>query len=181
VHDVAQQIDSQARVVYVDWDPVAAAHGQAILADNDRTAVVRADLREPEQVFADEQLTRLIDPSRPTVVLLIAVLHFVPDDQQPVELIRRIAAHLAPGSYIAISHASPEGHAAQLGKAAALYTRTASPVVTRSQEEIVALFGGLPILDPGVVQTPLWRPDFPDEIEADAYTYPGFAGVARVG
>ncbi|MBB5868905.1 O-methyltransferase involved in polyketide biosynthesis [Allocatelliglobosispora scoriae] len=181
VHEVAQEINPEARVVYVDWDPVAAAHGQSILAGNDRTAVVRADLREPESVFTDSQLTRLIDPSKPTVVLLIAVLHFVPDDQHPIELIGRIASLLAPGSYLAISHASPEGQPSELGKAAALYTQTASPVTTRSQTEIAALFGGLDIIEPGVVQTPLWRPDFPDEVDPEAQTYPGFAGVARIG
>jgi SAM-dependent methyltransferase len=179
VHEVAQEINPEAHVVYVDWDPVAVTHGQSILADNDRTAVVGADLREPELIFADPQLQRLIDLGRPTAVLLIAVLHFVPDEQQPIELIAKIAGFLAPGSYVAISHASPEGQAAEMGKAAALYKQTASPVVTRTQQEIIALFGDLTLIEPGVVQTPLWRPDFPDEVGPGALDYPGLAGVAR--
>jgi SAM-dependent methyltransferase len=179
VHEVAQEINPQSRVVYVDWDPIAVTHGQAILADNDRTAVISADLRDPEPIFADPKVRALIDPSKPTAVLLIAVLHFVPDDQKPIELIAKIARLLAPGSYVAISHASPEGQTGAMGKAAALYTQTASPVVTRTREEITALFGDLILLKPGVVQTPLWRPDFPDELGPDAHSYPGHAGVAR--
>jgi O-methyltransferase involved in polyketide biosynthesis len=178
VHEVAQEINPAARVVYVDWDPVAVTHGQAILADNDRTAVVGADLRDPEPIFDDPQVRRLIDPSKPTAILLIAVLHFVPDEQQPVELIARIAGCVAPGSYVAISHASTDP-TVELGKAAALYKQTASPVVMRTQEEIVGLFGALTLVDPGVVRTPLWRPDFPDEVGPQARDYPGHAGVAR--
>lgn len=178
VHEVAQAINPEAKVVYVDWDPVATAHGQAILAGNDRTRVIRADLREPEAVFADPLLGEIIDLSRPTVVLLIAVLHFVPDDQKPIELINRIAGQLAPGSYLAISHASDQ-QPSQLRQAAALYTQTASPVTTRSQAEIEALFGDMSIVEPGVVPMPLWRPDFPDEVGPEAHTYPGYAGVAR--
>jgi O-methyltransferase involved in polyketide biosynthesis len=180
VHEVAQEINPQARVVYVDWDPVAVVHGQAILEDNDRTVVIGADLREPEKLFANERLRGLIDPDRPTAVLLIAVLHFVPDEQQPIGLVGRIASLLAPGSHVAISHASPEGQAAQLGKAANLYQKTASPVTMRTQAEIAALFGDLELLEPGVVQAPLWRPDAPDAPGPEAYEYPGFAGVGRV-
>jgi O-methyltransferase involved in polyketide biosynthesis len=179
VHEVAQDINPQARVVYVDWDPVAVTHGQAILADNDRTAVIGADLRDPESVFDDPRLRQLIDPSKPTAVLLIAVLHFVPDEQKPIELIARIAGCVAPGSYVAISHASPVG-TMEMGKAAELYKQTASPVVTRTQDEIAALFGALTLVDPGVVRTPLWRPDFPDEVGTEAHDYPGHSGVARL-
>jgi len=180
VHEVAQEINPEARVVYVDWDPVAVAHGQAILADNDRTAVIGADLREPGAVFTDPRVRELIDPARPTAVLLIAVLHFVPDEQKPAQLIARIAGLLAPGSAIAISHASPEGRQSQLGRAATLYKQTASPVTTRSQQEIADLFGDLDLLEPGVVRTPLWRPDAPEEIGPEASEYPAFAGVGRM-
>lgn len=179
VHEVAQAIDPDARVAYVDWDPVAVAHGRSILADNDRTAVVRADLRDPDTYLSDPRLRAVIDPARPTAVLLIAVLHFVPDEQGPIGLIARIAAALAPGSYIVISHASPDRRQAELDSAAALYRQTASPVTTRSQAEITALFGDLELIEPGVVQTPLWRADFPDEVGSDAHDYPGFAGIAR--
>ncbi|NUT20429.1 MAG: hypothetical protein HOV77_14680 [Hamadaea sp.] len=180
VHEVAQELDPKARVVYVDWDPVAVAHGEAILEDNDRTAVIGADLREPAAIFADERVKALIDPSRPTAILLIAVLHFVPDELKPIELIGQISSLLAPGSHVAISHASPERQAEQIGQAANLYQKTASPVTMRSQAEIEALFGDLDLLEPGVVQTPLWRPDVPGELGPEAYEYPAYAGVGRV-
>ncbi|NUR30015.1 MAG: hypothetical protein HOV83_29895 [Catenulispora sp.] len=181
VHDVAQEINPETRVAYVDWDPVAVAHGQAILEDNPRTTVIGADLREPAAVFADPRVRALIDPAKPTAVLLIAVLHFVPDEEKPAELVAGIAELLAPGSYLAISHASPEKEESILDRAATLYRQTASPVTTRSPAEITALFGGLELLDPGVVRTPWWRPDFPDELGQEAAAYPGCAGVARVG
>jgi SAM-dependent methyltransferase len=184
VHEVAQAINPEARVVYVDWDPVAFTHGQAILAGQPFTNVVRGDLREPEALFASPEARSLIDLSRPVVVLLIAVLHFIPDEAKPGELIRRIGNLLAPGSYLVISHASPVASVANqpvnMDKAAALYSQTASPVTARSQSEIAALFGDFTVVEPGVVPAPLWRPDFPDEVGPDALTYPGYAGVARI-
>jgi O-methyltransferase involved in polyketide biosynthesis len=177
VHEVAQQINPEARVVYVDWDPVAVAHGRAILAGNDRTAVCGADLRDPEAVFGDPRVRELIDPARRTAVLLIAVLHFVPDEQKPAQLIARIAGLLAPCSYLAITHASPDNAQSELGRAASLYQQTVSPVTMRSQEEITDLFSGLDLLEPGVVHPPRWRPD--DAVGPDEHTYPAFAGVAR--
>jgi S-adenosyl methyltransferase len=184
VHEVAQAINPDARTVYVDWDPVAFAHGQAILAGQALTRVVRADLRDPEALCASDEVRSLIDFHRPVAVLLIAVLHFVPDEGKPAELVGRIAGLLAPGSYIAISHASPVTSSAfqpaVLDKAAALYTQTANPVTARTQPEIAALFGDLTVLEPGVVQAPLWRPDAPEELGPEATNYPGYAGVARV-
>jgi S-adenosyl methyltransferase len=184
VHEVAQAINPDARVVYVDWDPVAYAHGQAILAGQTLTKVVRGDLREPEELFASDEVRSLIDFGRPAAVLLVAVLHFIPDEGRPGELIRRIGALLAPGSYVVISHASPvvsdARQPAVLDKAAALYTQTANPVTPRSQSEITTLFGDLTILEPGVVPAPLWRPDSPEELGPDVKAYPGYAGVARV-
>lgn len=183
VHEVVQEINPDARVVYVDWDPVAVAHGQSILTDNDRAVAIHGDLREPEIVFADPRLRQLIDPSKPTAVLLIAVLHFVPDERRPIELVRRIAGFLAPHSYIAISHigSSPARQRQAQGKAAALYTQTASPVITRTQEEITALFGGFPIVEPGVVQMSRWRPDPSEDLDSIVDDLPGYAGIARIG
>jgi SAM-dependent methyltransferase len=181
VHEVAREVDADARVVYVDWDPVAVAHSRAILAGDERTAVIGADLRDPDRVFGDPALRALVDLDRPVAILLVAVLHFLHDDDRPDELIRTLAAAVAPGSYVVVSHASPAGRADELAEAAEFYERSNSSVRTRTREEITKLFGELALVHPGVVRTPLWRPESAVDAGPDAEHYPGFAGVARVG
>jgi hypothetical protein len=172
VHEVAQRADPGARVVYVDWDPVAVAHSRAILDGNDRARVIAADLRQPTQVLDDPDLRQLIDLDRPVAVLLVSVLHFVPDDDRPQEIVAEFAKAIAPGSHVVISHAA---------LLQALYNKSASPMRVRSRAEITELFGDLTLVEPGVVQMPLWRPDSPDDVGPDVESYPGYAGVARVG
>ncbi|MEV1288621.1 SAM-dependent methyltransferase [Micromonospora sp. NPDC049679] len=181
VHEVAQRADADSRVVYVDWDPVAVAHSRAILDGNHRASVIAADLRQPGQVLDDPALRQLIDLDRPVAVLLVSVLHFVPDDQRPREIVSEFAKAVAPGSYLVISHASSEGQPEQAARLQALYNKSASPMRVRSRAEISALFGDLTLVDPGVVQMPLWRPDSSDDVGPDVESYPGYAGVARIG
>jgi hypothetical protein len=181
VHEVAREGNPEARVAYVDWDPVAVAHSRALLAGDERTVAVSADLRDPRGVLADPALRALLQTDRPIAVLLVAVLHFLHDDDRPAELIASLAAEVVPGSLIVVSHASPVGQPAELARAAELYKRSNSSVRTRSQAEIAALFGDLPLVEPGLVPTPLWRPDSPQDVGPDAERFPGFAAVARVG
>lgn len=180
VHEVAQGADPQARVVYVDHDPVAVAHSEELLAGNDRAAVITGDLRKPAAVLADAVRWGQLDLDRPVAVLLVSVLHFVADDQHPAAIIAEYMAAMAPGSAVVISHASTDGQrgAADLQD---VYnqSRSPNPMRMRSREEVTALFGGLPLLDPGVVRMPQWRPDSPEDEYPDVETYPGFAGVAR--
>jgi SAM-dependent methyltransferase len=181
VHDVAAAGNAGSRVAYVDWDPVAVAHSRAILAGNENTAVIHADLRDPFAVLNDPGLRALIDLDRPVAVLLVAVLHFLQDEDRPAELIATLADEVAPGSYVVVSHASPVGQPAELARAAELYKRSNSSVRTRSKAEIAALFGELPLVEPGIVPTPLWLPESPQDVGPDAARFPGFAAVARVG
>ncbi len=181
VHEVVAAINPEARVVYVDHDPVAVAHSRAILDGNPHTLVIPADLRHPADVLAHPELRRMIDMGRPVGVMLNAVLHFVPDDEQAAGIVAEIAAHVAPGSYIAISHASADQMQDEAERTESLYNRSVAAMAMRSYDEVLRLFGGLPLVEPGLVQIPMWHPESPDDIGPQAERYPGYAGVARVG
>jgi O-methyltransferase involved in polyketide biosynthesis len=164
VHEIARAANPEARVVYVDADPVAVRHSEAILAGDPHTAVIHADAREPERILAHPDTARMLDPARPTALLLVAVLHFVPDDAQAERIADTLRAALAPGSYVVISHGTSEGSAPEtVERLQGLYARTSSPVRLRSRERIERLFGGLELVEPGLVFTPQWRPDGPDD------------------
>jgi trans-aconitate methyltransferase len=181
VHEVAQAVNPSARVAYVDHDQVAVAHSRAILDGNENTTVVSGDLRAPTEVLAHPELGRLIDLQRPVGVLLNAVLHFVPDDVQAAAIVRELVTALPAGSYVAISHASSDQMRSGAQQTESLYSRYVAAMAMRSREEVLALFDGLSIVDPGVVQIPLWRPESPDDVGPDAGRYPGYAGLGRVG
>jgi len=178
VHEVAQVRAPECRVVYVDIDPVAVAHSQAILDGDDRTAVVQADLREPVAVLGDPELRRLLDLDRPVALLLFAVLHFVPDDQDPGGLVGRYRDALAPGSWLALSHGTDEGAPEEITRALhALYRRTPTPAVTRSRDQVAGLFAGFDVVEPGVVALPDWRPE-PDDDRRPVWSA-AYGGVGR--
>src|SRR3954462_10947171 len=109
VHEVAQQANPQARVVYVDNDPVAVSHSRAILAGDERTAVVQGDLRESDDLFAHPIVAGMIDLHRPGAVLMVAVLHFLSDEDDPFGAVARMRDRLPPGSFLVLSHASAGG------------------------------------------------------------------------
>jgi hypothetical protein len=179
VHEVAQRRDPEARVVYVDRDPVAVAHSRAILAGNEKAVVVQGDLREPDAFLDSPAVREAIDLDRPVAVLMVAVLHFVPDDDDPQDAVTRIGARLAPGSFMAISHASAEGRPEMAGAHQQLYSRTPTPMTMRSRAEITQFFDGFELVEPGLVWLPLWHPDTADAVEQQPERTTGFAGVGR--
>jgi SAM-dependent methyltransferase len=163
VHEVAQEANPDARVVYVDLDPIAVQQSRSLLAGNPYAKVIEADLREPESILYHPDVLQLLDFSEPVAVLTVAVLHFVPDSAQPAAIIKRIGDALVSGSYLVLSHAGPEvtpaGRARQ-EKARQLYERTPTPVVIRDADEIRALLGdGFAVVEPGVVSASYWHPD----------------------
>jgi len=180
-HEVARRADASARVVYVDVDPVAVAHSRALLADDPATEVVQADLREPDRILDDESLRRLIDLDRPVAILLVAVLHFVADDDDPRAVIARLRDAVPPGSFLVISHASQDGQPLLADSHQRLYARTATPMTMRSQPEIVEFFNGFDLVEPGVVPIQRWRPEAPSEVAGDVNRMVGFAGVGIKG
>ena len=177
VHEIAQHGNPDARVVYVDNDPVAVAHSKHILRGNPLATVIRADMRDPDAVLGHPDVNALIDFSQPVGLLMITVLHFVPDSDDPAGVVGRFASALAPGSFLAISHATHEvspGTAAQIQD---LYKGTTATAHTRTNAEIMRFFAGFDPIEPGLVYLPLWRPDgaAPEHPE-QAWFY---AGVGR--
>ncbi len=164
VHEVAQRITPAARVVYVDNDPVAVEHSRAILADNPLTTVVEADARQPEGLLAHPEVQQLLDFGRPVAVLVLALLHFIPDDAEAGHVVRTLRDALAPGSYLAISHAT-QGHLPDVttGQVEQLYTRFTAGGKYRPPAGVARFFAGLTLIEPGLVYAPLWRPETPDD------------------
>ncbi|MBC3193719.1 SAM-dependent methyltransferase [Pseudonocardia sp. C8] len=179
VHEIATAENPEARVLYVDNDPIAVVHSRALLDGDPRTEVLDADLTDPGTVL-DHPLTRgHLDLGRPVAVLLVSVLHFVPDEADPAGVVRAYAGATVPGSHVVITHASDEGGHSGAARAQNVYNRDRSPnrMRMRSTTEVRELFGDLELLDPGVVRIPMWRPEYP--VGPEAQRYPGLAGVAR--
>ena len=176
VHEVAQDAVPDARVVYVDTDPIAVAHSRAILAGDDRTAVVQADGCDPEALLADDHVRGLLDLDRPVGLLMVAVLHFVPDERDLPGILARYRSRLAPGSGLAITHASTEGSPAR-APVQELYRRTPTPIQLRSRAAITGLFAGFELVEPGVVFLPQWRPEYPEDVDEHPEWVSGFGGV----
>jgi hypothetical protein len=178
VHEVARAAAPDSRVVYVDIDPVAVAHSRAILGDDPRVVAAQADLRDPPAVLDLVRREGWLDLSQPVAVLLVAVLHFVPDGDDPGCIIAAYREAIAPGSYLAICHASADGQGERAEKHRALYARTPTPMTMRSREQIDALMKGFEPVPPGLVHMTRWRPDDVDEEPVNASNFPGYAAVA---
>ncbi|TDT42624.1 S-adenosyl methyltransferase [Streptomyces sp. BK208] len=181
VHEVAGRSRPGARVVYVDHDPVAVAHSEAVLADVDHADVVAGDLLKPREILADPRVERLIDLNRPVALLLVAILHFVADEDDPYAAVAELSDALAPGSLLVLTHASYENiplPAERAGGAVDVYKDIRNPLIMRSREHIARFFEGYDMVEPGLVPMPRWRPEGEPE-EEDPYAFSGFAGVGR--
>ncbi len=185
VHEVARQVNPRARVVYVDNDPVAVRYSRELLAEEGAGArgvgVIEADLRDPAAILGHPTARRLLDLRRPIGLLLVAVLHFVLDDDEARRAVGAFREALAPGSYIVLSHATLDGLPADvIARFEAIYRRSSNPTIARSRAQIAALFEGLDIVESGIVPTPLWRPDAAHDPLADQPVRAGIlAGVGR--
>ncbi|MEV5986566.1 SAM-dependent methyltransferase [Streptomyces sp. NPDC052051] len=181
VHEVARQADPGARVVYVDHDPVAVAHSQAVLQGDDTADIVAGDLLRPQEILASPQVRRLIDLNRPVAVLLVAILHFVEDADDPYGAVAELRGALAPGSLLVLTHAAFEGGPLPQERAEGVmdvYKNIRNPLIMRSRDQIARFFEGYDMVEPGLVPMPDWRPDTLTGDE-DPYAFSGFAGVGR--
>ncbi len=178
VHEVARQVVPDSVVVYVDMDPVAVAHSEAILEGEERAGVVCADLRAPDQVVAAVTELGLIDFSRPVALLFAGVVHFLADADDPWDVVARLRDRLAPGSYLLVSHITFDGQPPEVVQAQKLAARTATPLYARTHAEILRFFGDMTMVEPGLVFIPQWRPD-----PGEAFEHPerigAYAGVGR--
>lgn len=177
VHEVAQSIDPSVRVVYVDVDPIAVSHSRAILGDNPNTTVVAADAREVDRILADPETTRLLDLDQPVAVLLLGVLHFIPDD--PARIVARLRDAVAPGSFVALVNVTHEDQPPEVIEGQKLSARTGTPIFLRSREELMAQLEGWSLVDPGLVHIPAWRPDSPLDVDDHPERFGALAGVGR--
>lgn len=179
VHEIAQRENSSCRVVYVDKDPIAVAHSELMLADNDHAAVVEADLREPRTVLA--QARDLLNFEEPVGLLFLLVLHWVPDEDM-AGLMAAYREPLVPGSHLAITHMTDDMQSAKIDAVAGIVrgSRGAGEVYPRTRTEIAGLFGDFELLIPGVVPTGTWRPGGIGDIAEDPEMNElSFAGIAK--
>ena len=181
VHEVAQGLVPSCRVVYVDNDPIVLAHARALLTSSPegKTAYIHADLREPEKILSDPVTRQTLDFSQPIALMLVAVLHFVPDEARPRRIVDTLLDALPSGSYLAASHATSEFYADRGAAAARIYHERGIPFQFRVADELAELaFRGLDMVEPGVVSVSDWRPDGdgPRPLPAEV-TWDG--GVAR--
>jgi hypothetical protein len=164
VHEVAQGDNPNARIVYVDVDPVAVAHSRAMLQNSLRCTAIQGDFCQPQEILSHPDLQRLLDLEQPVALLLLTMLHHIVDDERLFAAMRVFRESLAPGSYVAISHGtsekSPDG---VKEKVESLSSRITTPNRYRSREEIGQLFEGFDLLEPGLVSMPLWRPESADD------------------
>ncbi|MEW9532172.1 SAM-dependent methyltransferase [Microbispora sp. NPDC049125] len=178
VHEVAQRHAPDARVVYVDNDPIVLVHARAILASDPGTIAMSGDLRDPASIFDDPAVRDHIDFTRPFAVLLVAVLHFVPEDEVADRVVAEIRDRLTPGSGLVVSHiyqGDGDEETATAGKR--LYSTTTSGGLTsRSVPQIASYFEGMTVLEPGIVPVQAWRPDVPWDVPVDL-TGPGVLGA----
>jgi SAM-dependent methyltransferase len=180
VHEVAQDAAPDSRVAYVDVDPVAIAHSKAILAGNDQTAIIEADLHEPGKILTHPATERMIDFSQPVGLLLVAVLHFIADADDPWRIVATLRDALAPGSYLVVGQATNEDHTAVNEAFEKMYNRSVSTRINlRRRAEIQRFFDGFTLVDPGLVYVSLWRPDSPADVPDDPSRYGNLVGVAQ--
>ncbi|WP_043618929.1 SAM-dependent methyltransferase [Nonomuraea candida] len=180
VHQVAQRIVPDARVVYVDNDPIVLTHARALLADSPGTVAVWGDITDPAAILADPEVAGHLDFGRPVGLLMSAVLHFVPGDQQADDIVKTLRAPLVPGSHLLISHFfTPDADDPKVKAGQQVYKGTRpGALAARSLRQIGAYFDGLTLLEPGLVPVKSWRPE--SELDRQAridLTIPGLIGA----
>src|SRR5580693_10608216 len=158
VHQIAQRIDPATRVVYLDNDPVVLSHARALLADDKVTFVAEGDLRDPAGILASSGVRAHLDWDKPVGLLLCGILHYILDDERPAELMAVLCAGLPAGSYVFIHHLLHSADPASAALEAAMQ-RGLGRSQFRTLEQVRELFGGLELIEPGLVQVPDWRPD----------------------
>lgn len=173
LHQVAQEVNPAARVVYVDYDPIVLRHAEALLQSTPEgsTHYIQADVRDPEKIL--EEAARTLDFDKPVALSLIALLHFISDEFRPYELVGQLLAPLAEGSHLVLSHVTGDFNPEGWAKAVELYRANGIPAQVRSQVECTGFFDGLDLLEPGVVPAPRWHPAAGQEEQGDMAVYVG--------
>jgi hypothetical protein len=164
VHEVAQTVAPSSRVVYADNDPLVLAHARALLTSSSagRTAYIHADLREPESILASPVVREIIDFGQPLALMLVAILHFIPDEARPEQIVATLLDALPAGSYLVASHGTTEHDPVGPGAGQAAYRASGVTGSARNADVFARLvFSGLELVPPGVVLVSEWRPEVP--------------------
>jgi O-methyltransferase involved in polyketide biosynthesis len=179
-HEVAQGVAPESRIVYVDNDPLVLVHARALLTSSPegKTDYVEADLRDPGKILTEA--ARTLDLTQPTALLLLGVLHHIPDTAEAQSIVRQLTGALAPGSFLAINHSTSAVSGEAMEEAVRHWNQVGTPTMTlRTPEQVSAFFDGLELLPPGVISCSRWRPEagpggaLPGEVDE-------FCGVARI-
>jgi hypothetical protein len=179
VHEVTQRAAPDARVVYADRDPVAVAEGRELLKGNRLATVIQADLRDPAAILSDPETGRLIDFDKPVGLILVAVLHFIMDAQEPYGIVDRLRDATVPGSYLVVSHVTNQDNPRLATAVERAYNAHAADGQARSRAEILRFFGSWELAEPGLVHAPLWQPDSPEDVPRHPEQFWFLAGTAR--
>ncbi len=181
VHEIAQRINPAARVVYIDFDPIAIVHSKAILRGVANAVAVQGDARRPEEIVGHPEVRNGLDWTRPIGMLAIAMFHFVPDDAQALSIVQALCDAVPSGSYLALTHATGDGvDQASAEQGEQLYKRTSAALHFRTHDQIAGLLEGLDLVEPGVVYVPLWRPEADDHLLVhQPVRTPNFTGGGR--
>jgi len=177
-HEIAHAVSPDVRVAYVDNDPIVATHAGARLLGASNTGFFLGDLREPRTILDHPTIGRLIDFDRPVAVLLVAVLHFIRDEEDPAGIVATLRDALPEGSHLVISHATMEVYPGRVPAISAVYDKATATLNTRTYAEVEALFDGFALLEPGLVDATLWRPDA-ESGDPEDYRAGLHSGVAR--
>jgi hypothetical protein len=183
VHQVAQRIDPSSRVVYVDNDPMVLVHGRALLEQNERTAVIQADMRDTEGILSHPDTRRLIDFTQPVAVLFNSVFHCIPDSDTdgPLAVVQRVAEPLVPGSYMVMCQlVSEDAHVRDFVTDFMAQATQGHWGRVRQEKDVAELFEGLDILEPGLVEVSTWRPDSEVAPRQVTQEWIEFGGVGRI-
>jgi|tagenome__1003787_1003787.scaffolds.fasta_scaffold20891849_1 hypothetical protein len=177
LHETAQAIAADARVVYVDNDPVVLAHARALMGSNDATvAYVEADLREPGKILAEPQLTGVLDPTRPVALMLIAILMLLDEADDVYATVEALRDALPSGSHLALTHPTQDFDPEAMSIVTAAATQGGMTFRPRTRDEVAQFFGDWELLEPGLVPVRAWRPASQPDDPRSAYYW---AGVAR--
>ncbi|MEU9895186.1 SAM-dependent methyltransferase [Streptomyces phaeochromogenes] len=165
LHQVAQSVVPEARVVYADNDPLVLKYAERLMRSTPqgRTTYIEADANDPESLLNAPELAEVLDVGRPVALSLNALMHFVTDAQDPYGIVGRLLDALPSGSALALSHCTPDFDPPTWEKVTAIYTGAGTPVQFRSQKDVARFFDGLDLLDPGITVGHRWRPDAQDD------------------
>lgn len=168
LHQIAQEAAPDARVVYADHDATVLEYAHVLMRSTPegRTAYINADVRE-DAILDSPRLREIIDLERPVALSLVALLHFVPDENRPYDIVRGLLEQLAPGSFLVLSHCTTDFDAAAWQGVKKIYDAGGTTVQLRSQQEVEGFFEGLELLEPGVTAAHEWRPESAGELTAD--------------